>query len=102
MLDARPSFASVAAAIGDPQQEAVLAECAQQVKDEIHNANFDLKRAKARDDLNRLIAEGRRYSAALSRAWEHVLDFPTEIDEVWTDARKAITEVDALSLVNRI
>lgn len=94
---ARPTFASVADQIGDSRFEKALEHLANEVETEINKAKFDLKRAEARADLKRLKNESRRLEVALNRAWKHIIDFPTNTDEIWAAARAAIEEIGAFS-----
>ena len=66
MLDQTPSFASVACRLGEPQLERALEELADNVRNEISNANLVPLRSDVRDDLNQLKADAERLRSASS------------------------------------
>src|SRR6516164_2289497 len=77
MLDQTPSFASVACRLGEPQLERALEELADNVRNEISNANLVPLRSDVRDDLNQLKADAERLGKTLTRLFEEpLLDLP--------------------------
>jgi hypothetical protein len=97
-MSGKPTFDSVARKIGgDYKLAKALEQLANNVETEIHNAKFDLKRSEVRADLKRLRNESRRFEVALSRAWKHALDFPSNADEFWSSARAAIDNINSFS-----
>ena len=77
MLDQAPSFASVAREIGKPRLQLALEELANDVRNEISNANFVPLRSDVRNDVNQLRTDAERLGKTLTRlSEERLLDLP--------------------------
>jgi hypothetical protein len=77
MLDQAPSFASVARRLGKPRLQLALEELADNVRNEISNANFVPLRSDVRNDVNQLRTDAERLGKTLTRlSEERLLDLP--------------------------
>lgn len=105
MLDQAPSFESVARKIGEPRLERVLKQLADEVRTEIHNANFVSLRSEVRSDVKQLKTNAARFEKALNRISKRLLDLPISSLELLPYARQSIRNViewcdESLSIIS--
>ena len=97
-MDARINdrFAEIARKIGDDRLEKVLRELADNVENEVHNAQVTPKRSGIRANMKLLKRDAQRLEKSLNVVSRHRLDLPFSASECLPRARDVLTEIVAL------
>jgi hypothetical protein len=93
-----PDFASVALMIGDERLEKPLRELADNIKSEMHKANFmadNYPKGTPRENIKQLEKVAKRFETALNRLSRHSMNLPFELWGEISAARSAARDIQA-------
>jgi hypothetical protein len=90
------AFAEVARKIGDSRLEKVLRELADNIENEVHNAQFATKRSDVRANMKQLKRDAQRLERSINVVSRHQLELPLSGSECLPRARHVIAEIVAL------